>query len=81
MNLKNNDDSYFQYAVTVTLKYKINQTAPPPPKKKKKNTYFIDQYDWRKISFTSRKKHYEKVEVNNKKLILMCCRYHTIVKK
>ena len=45
INPKNNDDKYFQYAVTTTLNYQNN------PKRISKVKPFIDQYHWKKKNF------------------------------
>ena len=42
INPKNNDDKYFQYAVTTKLNYQNN------PKRISKVKPFIDQYHWKK---------------------------------
>ena len=35
-----------------------------------KNKPFIDQYNWKEITFTSHKKDYKKFELNNKSIAL-----------
>ena len=67
INPKNNDDKCFQYAVTVALNHKniakdsqrISQIKP-----------FIDQYNWKEITFPSHKKDWKKFELNDKSTAL-----------
>ena len=53
INLKNNDDKCFQYALTVALNY---EQIKKNPQRISKIKPFIDQYNWKVISFPSRQK-------------------------
>ena len=64
INLKNKDDRCFQYAVTIALNYQKIKNNPERISKKLKS--FIDQYNWKKISFQSHQKDWKKFESNNK---------------
>ena len=61
INLKNNDDKYFQYALTVALNYEQIKNHSERISKIKP---FINQYDWKEINFPSHKKDWKKL--NNK---------------
>ena len=50
INLKNNDDKCFQYALTVALNY---EQIKKNPQRISKIKPFIDQYNWKVISFPS----------------------------
>ena len=67
INLKNNDDKCIQYAFTVTLIY---QNIKKNPERISKIKRFIDQYNWKKISFPSHQKDWKKFELNNKSIAL-----------
>ena len=62
INLKNNDDKCFQYAVTLTINLdniekilqRISKVKP-----------FIDQYNWKDIDFPLTNKDWRKLELNN----------------
>ena len=54
INLKNNDDKCFQYALTVALNYEQIKKDPQEISKIKP---FIEQYDWKEIHFPSHKKN------------------------
>ena len=61
-NPRNNDDKYFQYAVTLALNLdKINKH----PQNISKIKPFIDQYNWKDIDFPSTSKDWKKLELNN----------------
>ena len=61
INLKNNDDKYFQYALIVALNYEQIKNHSERISKIKP---FINQYDWKEINFPSHKKDWKKL--NNK---------------
>ena len=67
INPKNNDDKYFQYAITVTLNHKQIKKDPQRITKIKP---FIDQYNWKEINFPSNKKDWNEFEKNNKTIAL-----------
>ena len=67
INLKNNDDKCFKYAVTVASKYQSVKTGPQRISKIKP---FINQYNWKERSFPSHKKDWKKFESNNKSIVL-----------
>ena len=63
INLKNNDDKYFQYAFTLALNLdKIKKDLQRISKIKS----FIDQYNWKDIDFPSASKDWRKFELNNR---------------
>ena len=68
INLKNKADRCFQYAVTIALNYQKIKNNPERISKKLKS--FIDQYNWKKISFQSHQKDWKKFESNNKIIAL-----------
>ena len=74
-NPKNNDDNYFQYALTVALNHKEIKSYPERISNIKP---FIDQYNWKKIDFPSHSKDWKKFEQNNKIISYL---YQTILKK
>ena len=78
INSKNNDDNCFQYALIVALNY---QNIKNNTERIWKIKPFNDQYNWKEIDFPSEQKDWKKFELNNKKLLLMFCLYHTILKK
>ena len=60
INLKNNDDKYFQYAVTLALNLdKIKED----PQRVSKIKPFIEKYNWEDIDFPSTSKDWKKFEV------------------
>ena len=67
INVENDYDKYFQYAVTVALNYdkikkhhqRVNKVKP-----------FIDQYDWSEVNFPSNAGDWKKFELNNKSIAL-----------
>ena len=73
----NDDDKYFQYAITITLNYDeignhhqgVNKVKP-----------FIDQYNWKDINFPSHVDDWKKFELNNKSVALNVL-YNPEVKK
>ena len=67
INPKNNDGKCFQYALTVALNYeKIKKYLQRISKIKP----FIDQYNWKEVSFPSYKKDWKKFELNYKPIAL-----------
>ena len=62
INSKNNDDKYFQYAVTLALNLYDNDNHPERIPKIKP---FIDQYNWKDIDFPATSKDWKKIELNN----------------
>ena len=67
INLKNNDDDCFQYALVVALNY---QNIKKDPQRISKIKSFIDQYNWKEIDFPSHSKDWKKFEQNNKTIAL-----------
>ena len=62
INLKNNDDKCFQYAVTLALNLdKIKKD----PQRVSKIKPFIEKYNWEDIDFPSTSKDWKKFESNN----------------
>ena len=62
INLRNNDDKCFHYAVTLALNLdKINKN----PQRRSKMKPFIDQHNWKDIDFPSTSKDWKKLELNN----------------
>ena len=67
INLKNDDNNCFQYAITVALNHqnienhleRISNIEP-----------FINQYNWKDIDFPSHQKDWKKFEQNNKTIAL-----------
>ena len=67
INQKNNDNKCFQYATTLTLKFKkINKD----PQRISKIKPFIENYNWNDINFPANKKDRNRFEVNNKNVAL-----------
>ena len=58
INLQNNDDNCFQYALTVALTH-LNITNNPQRIPKIK-LLLIDQYNWKEIDFPSHSKDWKK---------------------
>ena len=67
INPKNKDHKCFQYAFTVALNYK---NIKKNPQKISKIKPFLDQYNWKEISFPSHKEDWKKFELNNKSIAL-----------
>ena len=67
INPKNNDDKYFQYAITVSLNHKQIKIHP---KRISNNKPFTDLYNWKEIDFPSYIKDWRKFESNNKSIAL-----------
>ena len=67
INLKNNDNKCFQYALTLTLNC---EQIKKDPQRISKIKHVIDQYNWKEISFSSHQKDWKKFESNNKTLAL-----------
>ena len=68
INPKNKDDRCFKHAVTVALNYQNIKNNSETISKKIKT--FIDQYNWKEISFPLRKEDRKKFELNNKSIAL-----------
>ena len=62
-----NRNKYFQYALTVALSY---EQIKKRSSKISKIRLFVDQYNWKEISFPSHKKDWKKFELNNKPIAL-----------
>ena len=62
INLKNNDDKCFQYAVTLALNL---DNIEKNPQRISKIKPFIDQYNWKDIDFPPPNKDWRKLELNN----------------
>ena len=67
INPKNNDDKCFEYALTVTLNY---EQIRKDPQRISKIKPFIGQYHWKEIEFSSHRKDWRKIELNNKSIAL-----------
>ena len=67
INLQNNDDNYFQYALTVALNH---QNIVNNPQRISKIEPFIDQHNWKEIDFPSHPKDWKKFEQNNNTIAL-----------
>ena len=67
INLKNNDDNCFQYAINVALDHEQIKSHPERISNIKP---FIDQYDWKEINVSSNKKNWNEFEKNNKTIAL-----------
>ena len=63
INPKNNDDKYFQYALTVALNYKKIKNHP----ERISNFHY-----WKEIDSPSHRKDWKKFESNNKSIFYMC---------
>ena len=67
INPKNNDNKCFQYAITLALNYdKIDRN----PQRISKIKPFIESYNWKDIDFPSRRKDWNKFELNNNNIAL-----------
>ena len=62
INVKNNDDKCFQYAVTLALNL---DNIEKNPQRISKIKPFIDQYNWKDIDFLPTNKDWRKLELNN----------------
>ena len=67
INPKNNDNNYFQYALTVALNHKQIKNHPERISKIKP---FIDQHDWKEFDFPTHSKDWRKFESNNTTIAL-----------
>ena len=67
INPKNNDDKWFQYAITFALNYSQIKSYPERISKIKP---FIDLYNWKEIDFPSHKKDWKTLELNNRSIAL-----------
>ena len=65
INPKNNDNKCFQYAITLNYD-KIDRN----PQRISKIKPFIDNYNWKDIDFPSRRKDWNKFELNNNNIAL-----------
>ena len=61
INLKNNDDKCFQYAVTLALNL---DNVNKHPQRISKIKPFVDQYNWKDIDFPPTNKDWRKLESN-----------------
>ena len=67
INRKNNDNKCFQYAITLAINYdKIDRN----PQRISKIKPFIENYNWKDIDFPSRRKDWNKFELNNNNIAL-----------
>ena len=62
INTKNNDDKYFQYAVTLALNL---DNIDDHPERVSEIKPFIEKYNWKDIDFPSTSKDWKKFESNN----------------
>ena len=67
INPKNNYDKCFQCTITIALNH---QNIKNNPERITKIKTFIDQYNWKEISFPSHQKDWKKFELNNKSIAL-----------
>ena len=67
INPKNNDDTCFQYALTVALNY---EQIKKHPQRISKIKHFIDQCNWKEVDFPSHRKDWKIFESNNKSIVL-----------
>ena len=67
LNLKNNNDKCFQYAITIALNYEQIKRHSERISKIKP---FINQYNWKEIDFLPDKIEWKKFESNNKSFVL-----------
>ena len=67
INPKNNDDKYFQYAITVALNH---EQITKDLQRITKTERFIDQYNWKEIDFPSHGKDWNGFGKNNKTIAL-----------
>ena len=66
INLKNNDDKCFQYAITVALNH---EQIKKDPQRITKIKPFIDQYNWKEITFGKVFHYIKKTGMSLKKII------------
>ena len=59
INIKNNDDKCFHYAITAALN---SEQVKSHPERISKIKSVIEQYNWKEINFPSQKKDWEKFE-------------------
>ena len=67
-NPQNNDENFFQYALTVALNH---QHIANNRQRISKIKPFIDQYNWKEIDFPSLSKDWKNFEQNNRQLLLI----------
>ena len=67
INVENDDDKCFQYSVTVALNY--DEIGNHHPRVNKVRS-FMDQYNWKDISFPSHVGDWKKFELNNRSIAL-----------
>ena len=67
INLKNDDDKCFQYAITSALNYEQSKNHP---ERISKIELFVDQYSWKGISLPSYNDNCQKFEINNKTIAI-----------
>ena len=67
INSKNKDDKCFKYAVAIALNH---EQIKSHPERKLKIKPFIDQYNWKEISFATLKQDWKKFQLNNKSIAL-----------
>ena len=67
INPVNDDDKCFQYALTVALN---SQSTKGNPERVSKIKPFIDQYNWKEITFPSHSKDWKKFESKNKSIAI-----------
>ena len=67
INPKNNDNKFFQYALTVA---KNHEQIKSHPERISNIKPFTEQYNWKEIDFPSHRKDWKKFEWNNKSIAL-----------
>ena len=67
INLKNNDEKCFHYALTAALNY---QNIKSQLERISNLKHFIDEYNWKEIDFPSEQKDCKIFELNNKTISL-----------
>ena len=67
INLKDDDEKRFQYALTAALNY---QNLKSHPERIFNLKHFIDEYNWKEIDFPSEQKDCKIFELNNKTISL-----------
>ena len=67
INPKNNDNNWFQYALTAALNYHNIKSHPERISDLKP---FINKYDWKRIDFPSHLKDWKEFELDNKTIAL-----------
>ena len=78
INPKNNDDKYFQYALTVALNHRQIKNNPGRISKIKP---FIDQYNWKEIIFHHIEKTGKSLNQTTNQLFLIFYMFLTILRK